>query len=112
MIPTLAPAPILNLLVHGAVFLLVLFTFIAAAAAWYQRKKQGKPIGEAWKMFVFGLFFYAVSELSDLLTPGLRASLGMHNYFTELVLLVGLAFIFMAMRRMVLSAQGEGESHY
>jgi len=53
-------------------------------------------------MFIFGLFFYTVSEFSDLFTPGLRASLGMHNYFTEFALLTGLSLIFLALRRMVI----------
>jgi len=109
MIPELAPAPILNLFAHWAVFLLAFFTFIAATVVWYRRKKQGQLIEVAWKMFVFGLFFYTVSEVSDLLTPGLRASLGMHNYFTEFALLVGLTFIFIALRNMILSSRAGAE---
>lgn len=102
MIPTLAPAPLLNLLVHGAVFFFALFAFIAAAVVWYTRHRRKEQIGEAWQMFVFGLFFYTVSEFSDIFTPGLKASLGMHNYFTEFALLVGLSLIFLALRRMVI----------
>jgi len=66
---------------------------------------------ESWEIFVLGLFFYMVSEFSDLFTPSLRASLGMHNYFTEFALLVGLAFIFIAMRRrlLIVSEAEQGE---
>ncbi|OHA65220.1 MAG: hypothetical protein A2672_01910 [Candidatus Wildermuthbacteria bacterium RIFCSPHIGHO2_01_FULL_49_22b] len=102
MIPTPAPAPLLNLLVHGAVFFLVLSTFIAAAVVWYTGKVKARHMGGVWRMFIFGLFFYTVSEFSDLFTPGLRASLGMHNYFTEFALLTGLSLIFLALRRMVI----------
>ncbi|HEX9722368.1 MAG TPA: hypothetical protein VGA53_03830 [Candidatus Paceibacterota bacterium] len=110
MIPTPAAAPLLNIVFHGAVFLLVLSTFVVALVVWFRRKKQGIPMGESWKLFVLGLFFYMVSEFSDLFTPSLRASLGMHNYFTEFALLVGLAFIFIAMRRLVVSSPpGQGE---
>jgi len=109
MIPTPAPAPLLNVLFHGAVFLLVLITFLVALIAWVRRNRQMMPVEEAWKMFVLGLFFYMVSEFSDLFTPSLRASLGMHNYFTEFALLVGLAFIFIAMRRLLVSSATEQE---
>lgn len=103
-----ATAPVINLVFHGAVFTLALVTFIAAVLGWYVRHKRGEQVGEYWKMFVFGLFFYTVSEFSDLFTPGLRASLGMHNYFTELALLIALAFIFIAMRRIVLPTDAKG----
>jgi hypothetical protein len=107
MIPAIAPAPIINILFHGAVFLLAFGTFTAAVVIWIRAKKHGENLDESWKMFTFGLFFYTVSELSDLLTPSLGASLGMHNYFTELALLVALAFIFIAMRRFIVSSSSE-----
>lgn len=108
MIPTPAPAPLLNVLFHGAVFLLSFGALIGAWIVW--RKQSAKADGasnEYWKMFVLGLLFYTVSEFSDLFTPSLRASLGMHNYFTEFALLVGLAFMFIAMRRLVMSSATE-----
>lgn len=98
-----ATTPIANILIHNAVFWLSFIAFIVSVIAWYKMRGSGKPIEEYWTMFVFGLFFYTISEFSDLFTPGLRASLGMHNYFTELALLVGLAFIFIGMRRLILS---------
>ena len=110
MIPTPAPAPLLNVLFHGAVFLLVVVTFIVALVAWFRKRQQMMPQEESWKMFMLGLFFYMVSEFSDLFTPSLRASLGMHNYFTEFALLVGLAFIFIAMRRLLVSSSGRGSA--
>lgn len=95
--------PVINLIFHNAVFLLSILAFFGAVLAWRKRKASRNQTGEYWMMFTYGLFFYAVSEFSDLFTPGLRASLGMHNYFTELSLLVGLAFIFIGIRRLIIS---------
>lgn len=107
----LQDVPLLNLVLHWAVFILSTSACVASILIWRRERTQAHPqLLEAWKLVAFGLFFYAVSEYSDLYTPGLKASLGVHNYFTEGTLLVGIVFIFIAIRRLVVHLEATDTS--
>jgi len=94
--------PLINLALHWAVLLLSLVAMIFAGAIWLRvRKNKADMSVFTWKLVFLGLIFYTISEYSDLYTPGLKASLGVHNYFTEGTLLVGVAFIFIAIKRLI-----------
>ncbi len=103
----LQDVPFINLALHWLVFSVSLLAFIASAY-YYARIKRHRPQtnvahpAEQYSLYIMlGLLFYTISEYSDLYTPGLLASLGMHNYFTELSLLIGMVFIIIAVRRMI-----------
>ncbi len=94
--------PTLNLLLHWAVFLVSFAAMVFAGILWHRYRKSGRTqMLFTWKLIFFGLLFYTISEYSDLYTPGLKASLGMHNYFTEGAMLVATALLFIAVKRLV-----------
>lgn len=108
MTEPLQVVPYLNLFLHWSVFLLSIVACIASTLIWRSRRAHAqKHLLETWKLVAFGLFFYAISEYSDLFTPGLKASLGVHNYFTEGTLLVGVIFIFIAIRRLAIHLESQ-----
>lgn len=94
-------APLINHLSHAAVFGLSLIALVIAFVYWRRSVKEQRPTEMVEKLIFFGMLFYAISEYSDLYTSGLKASLGVHNYFTELALLTGVALLFIAIRRLV-----------
>jgi hypothetical protein len=94
--------PFVNLMLHWAVFGISLIAMLFAGIIWLRvRRNKADVTVFSWKLVFFGLIFYSVSEYSDLYTPGLKASLGVHNYFTEGTLLVGVALIFIAIKRLI-----------
>lgn len=101
-IEPLQQVPLFNLILHWSVLLLGATAFVVSAVIWVRSKRQN--LAEAagyWKLITFGLFFFTLSEYSDLFTPGLKASLGVHNYLTEQLLFVGVIFFFIAIRRLI-----------
>lgn len=98
----LQDVPTLNLVLHWAVFLFSFVAMVFAGTVWYRYRKAGRiEMLFTWKLLFFGLIFYTISEYSDIYTPGLKASLGMHNYFTEGAMLVAVALISIAIKRLV-----------
>lgn len=98
----LQDVPTLNLALHWAVFIFSFVAMVFAGAVWYKYRKTGRTeMLFTWKLLFLGLIFYTISEYSDIYTPGLKASLGMHNYFTEGAMLVATAFLFIAAKRLV-----------
>lgn len=94
--------PILNLIVHIAVFTLSLIATFFGLGLWYNRSINHLAVSTYWRVFISGILFYAISEFSDIFTPGLKASIGMHNLITEMTLLIGLALIFVALYRFMI----------
>lgn len=91
--------PAINIIFHLAVFLLSLFAAFFGMGLWYNRHINHLAVSTYWRVFIVGVLFYAISEFSDIFTPGLMASIGMHNLTTEMTLMVGLALIFVALHR-------------
>lgn len=98
----LQDVPLLNLVLHWSVFLLSFVAMVIAGRIWWKYRKTGNSgMLFTWKLLFFGFIFYTISEYSDLYTPGLKASLGMHNYFTESAMLVATTFLFIAIKRLI-----------
>jgi hypothetical protein len=95
--PEFLPPPTINIILHMGVFLVALIAFVIGLGLWYNRSINHLGVSHYWRIFIAGVFFYAVSEFSDIFTPGLTASLGVHNLITEMTLLVGLSLIFVSL---------------
>lgn len=91
--------PTINIAFHIAVFLVSAIAFIISAGLWYNRKINNLKTSPYWHTFVMGIFFYSIAEFIDIFTPGLHASLGVHNLITEMTLLAGLSLIFISLYR-------------
>jgi hypothetical protein len=92
-------APIINIILHSAVFGLSIIAGFFGLGLWYNRTINHLAVSTYWRIFIIGIIFYAVSEFADIFTPGLTASIGMHNLTTEMTLLIGLALIFTTLHR-------------
>ncbi len=95
--PEFPPPPLLNIIFHVSVFLVAFVAFLLGLGLWYNRSINHLGVSHYWRIFITGVFFYALAEFSDIFTPGLTASLGVHNLITEMTLLVGLALIFVSL---------------
>jgi hypothetical protein len=91
------PPPLINIIFHLAVFLTSLVAFIVGIGLWYNRKINHLGVSQYWRTFIVGVLFYTIAEFADIFTPGLHASLGVHNLITEMTLLVGLSLIFVSL---------------
>ncbi len=91
--------PLVNIVLHVSVFLVALLSFFVGLGLWYNRKINHLGVSVYWRVFIIGILFYALAECIDIFTPGLFASLGVHNLITEMTLLVGLSLIFISLYR-------------
>jgi len=89
--------PLINVIFHIAVFLVSLVAFLIGIGLWYNRKINHLGVSHYWRIFMVGILFYTIAEFSDIFTPGLTASLGVHNLITEMTLLIGLSLIFVSL---------------
>ncbi len=99
--------PTINIVFHVSVFLLSLIAFLIGIGLWYNRNINHLGVSHYWRIFITGVLFYAIAEFADIFTPGLHASLGVHNLITEMTLLVGLSLIFVALYRFLQDYIGE-----
>ncbi len=95
------PPPLINIVLHLSVFLVTLTAFVIGLGLWYNRKINHLGVSHYWRVFMIGVLFYAIAEFADIFTPGLHASLGVHNLITEMTLLVGLALIFVSLYQFI-----------
>ncbi len=91
--------PLVNILLHTSVFLVALVSFFTGLGLWYNRRLNNLGVSQYWRIFILGVLFYSIAEFADIFTPGLFASLGVHNLITEMTLLIGLSLIFVSLYR-------------
>ncbi len=99
--------PLVNTILHAAVFLTALVSFFIGLGLWYNRTINHLGVSHYWRIFITGVLFYAISEFADIFTPGLMASLGVHNLITEMMLLVGLSLILISLYRFLQDYAGQ-----
>mgnify|MGYP001597375273 CR=1 FL=1 len=105
--PEFPPPPLINIIFHVSVFLVSLIAFLIGIGLWYNRNINHLGVSHYWRIFITGVFFYALAEFADIFTPGLTASLGVHNLITEMTLLVGLSLIFVSLYRFLKDYVGQ-----
>jgi len=97
--PEFPPPPLINIVFHVSVFLLSLTAVFIGVGLWYNRTLNHLGVSSYWRIFMIGIVFYTISEFVDIFTPGLNASLGVHNLITEMTLLAGLSLIFVSLHQ-------------
>lgn len=107
--PEFPPPPLINIILHMSVFLTALIAFLIGIGLWYNRNINHLGVSQYWRIFITGVLFYALSEFADIFTPGLTASLGVHNLITEMTLLVGLSLMFVSLFQFLKDYIGQKE---